>query len=135
VDQVSERDLSLLRESYGAMGLGAARPVLRLFGRLRDEAVRWVVVDLADSGRAFATRDDPVRDLFGSLPAHWELAGVEVTGMRVGGERVVVTGRFRCRPKRRWDVVSVPFAHVWTMRSCCAERVYSFLDGVELRRL
>jgi hypothetical protein len=135
VNEVSERDLSLLREGYRAMGLGEARPVRRLFGRLRDDAARWIVVDLANSGRASPSRDDPVRDLFGSLPDHWELAGVDIAGMRVGGRRVVVTGHFCCRPRRGWDTVRVPFAHVWTLRDGSPQRVYSFLDGAELRRV
>ena len=50
------------------------------------------------------------------------------------GDRVVVMGHIRCRPRGSWDVMSVPFAHIWTVARGKVVSVLSYLDGIEIER-
>jgi hypothetical protein len=130
--------VELLKRGYRALGLGADRDVLAMFGQGREgPEPRWVVVDLTGAGRPWPSRRIVAHDLFGGLPPQWELVGVDVDRWLVKAERVVVSGHYRARPaaaRQRWEVVRVPFAHIWTLSGGRAERVVSYLDGVELRR-
>ena len=44
-------------------------------------------------------------------------------------------GLCRCRPKGSWEVVTVPFLHLWQLRDGRLSRVESSFDAVELRRV
>ena len=132
----TERGLSLLREAYHAMGFGQAPPVRRLFEGDEPGRRRWRLVDVIDGGRGYPAREHVEHDLLcGSVPPQWEVAGVDVDRLQHRGERVVVTGAYRCRLRGGWDVVRVPFAHIWTLRDGEPQRVLSYLDGIELRRV
>lgn len=129
-------DLSqTVRSAYRAIGLGVGAPMRRLFGQGAGSRPRWSVVDLV-SGERGRARDVVAEDLFGSIPAHWEVTRVEASGVREGDGCVVVTGHVCCRPRgvRSFDLCRVPFAHVWTLRDGEAVRVLSYLDGIELQR-
>jgi hypothetical protein len=152
--------LERIRRGYEAMGPGAHRDVVRMFeedredpfcdeeacdgeagaGQVCDDAEPaggWVVVDLFDRGSRWASREVPAEDLFGSLPPHWELLGVDVERWVVEAPRLVVQGHYRARPRAsqgRWQIQRVPFVHIWTFTRAGVEGVYSYLDGIELRR-
>jgi hypothetical protein len=157
--------LEKVRRGYRALGLGAHRDVVAMFEDDGDDACGavacagpraggdggWVVFDLID-GRPWATRDLVALDLFGGLPSHWELVGVDVERWEHGPWRrfaglgpaidgvacLVVGGHYRARPRApdcRWHVERVPFLHIWRLAGARVESVYSFLDGVEIRRL
>ncbi len=133
--------LTALRNGYRAIGLGVGDAMLRLFGQgtaAGDESARprWQVIDL-NSGRRGRTREIVAEDLFGSIPSHWQVTQVEPQSFRPEEDAVVVTGHILCRPPGRmgiWEIVRVPFAHVWFIRDGQAVRVRSYLDGIELVR-
>ncbi len=50
-------------------------------------------------------------------------------------ERVVVVGHIDCRPRGSWDVVSIPFAHIWTVVHGKVVSVLSYLDAIEIERV
>jgi len=91
-------------------------------------------------------------DLFGGLPPHWQLVGVDVEHWRQGPwrrfsgfgpavegvESLVVSGHYRARPRTpewRWQVERVPFIHIWCLVGARVKSVYSYLDAIEVRRL
>ncbi|RPI29957.1 MAG: hypothetical protein EHM52_04070 [Actinomycetota bacterium] len=111
----------------------------------------WVIFDVIN-GQPWATRDLVALDLFGGLPSHWDLVGVDVERWHYGPWRrlgglgptidgvtsLVVGGHYRARPRApecRWHVERVPFLHIWRLAGARVESVYSFLDGIEIRRL
>jgi hypothetical protein len=147
--------LERIRRGDRALGFGAHRDVVAMFegdttpyGRDGGE---WVVFDLIN-GQPWATRDLVALDLFGGVPSHWDLVGVDVERWqhgpwrRLGGfgpavqgvTSLVVGGHYRARPRApdcRWHVERVPFLHIWRLAGTRVESVYSFLDGIEIRRL
>jgi hypothetical protein len=124
-----------LRRGYHALGFGADGDALAMFDQSVDgDDVRWVVVDLVTSGRPAPSREVVAHDLLGSIPAHWEVVGVETDRWVRRGRSIVVTGHLRVRPRGGWDVVRLPFGHVWRVVGDHVESVRSYLDGIELRR-
>ena len=117
------------------MGLGAEREVLAMFDQsVEGRDVRWVVVEMIGSGRPAATREVVAHDLLGSIPSHWEVVGVQAEHWQRRGNRIVVTGHIRTRPRGGWDVESLPFAHIWRVAGDHVEGVRSYLEAIELRR-
>ncbi len=126
-----------VRRLYHTVGLGACRDVLAVFGQESPGSdAGWVVRDLIDSGQVHPARDVVALDLFGGVPPHFEVIGVEPEDWRQDGSGrvLVVTGHFRTRPRGGWDVIRLPFAHVWRFGDEGVESVVSYLDGVEVRR-
>jgi hypothetical protein len=145
--------LERIRRGYHALGLGAHRDVVAMFeGEALDrEGGEWVVIDLVD-GHRYASREPVAMDLFGGLPPHWQLVGVDVEHWRRGPwrrfsgfgpavegvESLVVSGHYRARPRStdwRWDVERVPFIHVWRLVGARVTSVSNYLDAIEVRRL
>jgi hypothetical protein len=127
--------LELLTRGYRSLGLGADANVLRLFDqRIEGDTVRWVVVDCISGGRETATREVVAHDLLGSIPSHWEVAGVDTHSWRRQGQTIVVTGHIRVRPRGGWNVESLPFADIWKVAGDKVVSVRSYLDGIEVRR-
>ena len=48
--------------------------------------------------------------------------------------RLTVIGRYRARVRGSWEVLALPFTHIWHIPGGRVERVASLLDGVEIRR-
>jgi hypothetical protein len=128
--------LERIRRGYHAVGPGAPRAVLAMFHQEQDDAPEWVVRDVADTGRIYATRDVVAMDLFGGLPGHWEVTGAELRmwDFYERRSRLVVAGRFRTRPRGTWEVVMIPFIHIWTVSGDQVQSVMDFLAGIEVRR-
>jgi hypothetical protein len=125
----------LLTRGYRSFGFGADADVLRMFDqRIEGDTIRWVVVDYISGGRETATREVVAHDLLGSIPPHWEVAGVDTHCWRRRGDSIVVTGHIRVRPRGGWDVESLPFAHIWRVTGDKVVSVRSYLDGIEVRR-
>ena len=128
--------VELLTRGYRSLGFGASSDVLRLFDqRIEGDTVRWVVVEhVAErprDGHARGRRPRPA----GQHPAqHWEVAGVDTRSWRRHGGTIVVTGHIRVRPRGGWDVLPVPFAHIWKVAGDKVVSVRSYLDGIEVRR-
>jgi hypothetical protein len=125
-----------IRRGYRAVGPGAPPDVLAMFHQEQDDPPEWVIHDMADTGRVYATRDVVAMDLFGGLPADWEVTGTE---MRLWDfyprrSRLVVGGRFRTRPRGTWEVLPIPFIHIWTVSGDQVQAVMDYLAGIEVRR-
>ena len=75
-------------------------------------------------------------ELFGGLPSHFEVIGVELRTWSMNRRRTKLTviGRYRARIRGTWEVLALPFTHIWYVSGGRVERVVSLLDGVELRR-
>lgn len=129
--------LELIKRGYRALGLGADRDVLAMFDQLGRRPARWVVHDMRLFGRDYPARDVVALDLFGGMPAQYEVVGVEPRTWQLNRRetRLTVSGRFRVRLRGSWEVLVLPFAHVWYLAGGHVDRVVSLLDGVELRRL
>jgi hypothetical protein len=128
--------LERIRRGYRAIGHGASGDVLAMFHQEQPDPPRWVV---DDSLKIVATRDVVAMDLFlGLVPPHWEVTGVDVRDWQFSAResRLVVTGRFRARPKGSWDVLRLPFVHVWSVDGHDQVRaVFDYLAGIEVKRL
>ncbi|HJW75642.1 MAG TPA: hypothetical protein VJ787_08235 [Thermoleophilia bacterium] len=126
--------LDMLRAGYRALGFGAPEPVLRMFDQhLPGREARWVVRDVTSTAR-FRSRDVVADDLFGSIPPHWQVVRVVPWRFEDKDDRVIVMGHIWCRPRGSWDVMSVPFGHIWTLALGKVVSVLSYLDGIEIER-
>ncbi|HEY5386692.1 MAG TPA: hypothetical protein VIL79_02205 [Thermoleophilia bacterium] len=127
----------LIKRGYRALGLGADDDVLAMFDQLDGECAEWAVYELSAFGRHHPAGDIVAMELFGGLPAHFEVVGVEPTTWTANRRqtKVAVSGRFRVRPRGSWEVMALPFTHIWDIAHGRIDSVVSLLDGVELRRL
>ena len=126
-----------IRRGYRAMGLGADDDVLGMFGQTDDEPADWMVYELGAFGHRRPVSDVVAMELFGGLPDHFELIGVDPHRWAPNRRqtRLTVGGHFRVRPRGTWEVLALPFTHLWDIKDGRVVRVTSVLDGVELRRL
>ena len=124
----------MLRAGYRALGFGAPEPVLRMFDQHRPgREAHWVVRDLTSTAR-YRAREVVADDLFGSIPPHWQVVRVVPLRFEDHDDTVVVMGHIWCRPRGSWEVMRVPFAHVWTLALDKVVSVLSYLDGIEIER-
>ncbi len=128
--------LERIRRGYHAIGHGASSDVLAMFHQEQSDPPEWVI---DSSTHLSPTRDVVAMDLFlGAIPSHWEVTGVDLRRWDFSERRgrLVVTGRFRTRPRGTWDVMRLPFIHVWSVDDQDQVRgVFDYLAGVEVRRL
>jgi hypothetical protein len=127
--------LERIKRGYRAIGPGASRDVLAMFHQEQNDPPDWVIDGV---GRYYATRDVVADDLFrGGMPEQWEVVGVEVRDWEVSQQlnRLVVVGRFRTRLRGTWEVMTLPFCHVWSFADDQVRTVFDYFGGVELRRL
>jgi ketosteroid isomerase-like protein len=133
--QVDEQTLAMLREGYWSMGFGAPLAVLRLFDQdVPGREARWIVREVTSTVR-YQAREIVADDLFGSIPPHWQVVRVVPRRWSESHDRVVVLGHIHCRPRGSWDVMAIPFAHIWTVARGQVVSVLSYLDGIEIERV
>lgn len=123
-----------IRRGYRAMGPGAPRDVLAMFHQDQPDPPEWVI---DESGHLHGTREVVAEDLFaGGLPSQWEVIGVELRVWDVYQKkcRLVVGGRFRARLRGTWEVMPLPFIHIWTFGDGQVQKVFDYFGGIELRR-
>jgi len=127
----------LIKRGYRALGLGADDDVLALFDQLGGEPARWVVYEMSAFGRSRPATDVVAMELFGGLPSHFEVIGVEprTWALNRRGTTLTVIGRYRARVRGTWEVLALPFTHIWHFPSGRVDKVVNLLDGVEIRRL
>ena len=126
--------LERIRRGYRAIGPGASRDLLAMFHQEQEDAPEWVV---DDNGRSIPARDVVAMDLFaGMLPSNWEVIGVELRTWDFYQQtcRLVVAGRYRTRPRGTWEVMALPFIHVWSLGDEQVQGVFDYFAGIELRR-
>jgi hypothetical protein len=123
-----------IRRGYRAIGPGAPRDVLAMFHQEELDAPEWVV---DDSVRVTPSRDVVAMDLFaGGIPAHWEVIGVDLRMWDFYQRtcRLVVTGKYRTRPRGTWEVIALPFIHIWSLGDDQVQGVFDYFAGIEVRR-
>jgi len=127
----------LIKRGYRALGLGADDDVLAMFDQLGGEPAQWAVYALGAFGSSHPAGDVVAMELFVGLPSHFEVIGVELRTWSMNRRRTKLTvlGRYRARIRGSWEVLALPFTHIWSVSSGRVEKVVSLLDGVELRRL
>ena len=128
--------LERIRRGYSAVGPGAPSDVLAMFHQEQVEPPEWVVQDVVDTGRVSASREVVAMDLFGGLPSQFEVIGVDLRmwDYYARHSRLVVGGRFRTRPRGSWEVVPLPFIHIWSLTGEQVDTVLDYLAGIEVRR-
>ncbi len=128
--------LERIRRGYRAIGPGTPRDVLAMFHQDQDEPPEWVVDDVIGSGRVHESRDVVAMDLVAGLPPQFEVMGAELCmwDYYQRCSRLVVGGRFRTRPKGTWEVVPLPFIHIWSFSGEQVDTVMDYLGGIEVRR-
>jgi len=126
-----------IKRGYHALGLGADDDVLAMFGQRDAEPALWVVYELGAFGGRHPAGDVVAMELFAGLPSHFEVIGVEprTWSMNRRRTRLAVIGRYRVRVRGSWEVLALPFTHIWHIPGGRVEKVVSLLDGVEIRRL
>ena len=127
----------LIKRGYRALGLGADGDVLAMFDQLGGEPAAWTLCELSAFGRRRPASDVAALDLFGGLPSHFDVIGADpkAWSMNRRQTKLTVTGHFRVRPRGTWEVMVLPFTHIWSIADGRVDSVVSLLDGVELRRL
>jgi len=127
--------LERIRRGYRAVGPGAPRDVLAMFHQEQADAPEWVVDDYVRVVPACAV---VAMDLFArALPSHWEVIGVDLRQWTFSTRRrrLVAAGRFRTRPRGAWEVVPLPFIHIWSVGGADDVRgVLDYLAGIEVKR-
>jgi hypothetical protein len=126
-----------IKRGYRAIGPGASRDVLAMFHQEDPDAPDWVVEDVGSGGTVHPAREVVALDLFrGGLPSHWEVIGVDLRlwDYYENRSRLVVAGRFRTRPRGTWEVVHLPFIHIWSFADGEVEAVFDYMAGIEVRR-
>ncbi|HET6475622.1 MAG TPA: hypothetical protein VFH93_06030 [Thermoleophilia bacterium] len=129
--------LERIKKGYRAIGPGASRDVLAMFYQEESDAPEWVIEDVGNGGSIHAAREVVALDLFrGGLPSNWEIIGVDVRmwDYYERRSRLVVAGRFRTRPRGTWEVMPLPFIHVWSLWGEEVDGVFDYLAGIEVRR-
>jgi hypothetical protein len=127
--------LERIKRGYRAIGPGAPSDLLAMFHQEQADPPEWVV---DDSVSIMPAREVVAMDLFaGTLPSHWEIIGVDLRkwDLYTRKHRLVVAGRFRTRPRGTWEVMALPFIHVWNLGTDDQVRgVFDYLGGIEVKR-
>ncbi|MGE5228123.1 MAG: hypothetical protein ACM3MJ_00195 [Deltaproteobacteria bacterium] len=127
--------LERIKRGYHAIGPGASRDVLAMFHQEQADPPEWVI---DDSFSIKPAREVVAMDLFaGALPSHWEVIGVDLRmwDLYTRRSRLVVAGRFRTRPRGTWEIVPLPFIHIWNLGADDQVRgVFDYLAGIEVKR-
>jgi hypothetical protein len=118
------------------MGPGEPRDVLAMLHQERDDPPEWVLRDPAARHPGDASGDVTALSLFAGIAPPYELMGVELHTWEYHERRsrLVVGGRYRLRPRGTWEVVTLPFLHIWSFAGDEVETVYDYISGIELRR-
>ena len=127
-----------IRRGYHALGFGADADVLGMLDQDGPEPACWEIHSL-DVRRVRSRPAGGVAalDLFGSLPAQFELVGAQVRSWSPNERRarLVVGGSYRVRVRGTSEVFDLPFSHVWSFANGRVKDVLNLTEGFELRRL
>ena len=129
--------LEPIRRGYRAFGLGADEDVRAMLDQSGAEPACWEVHRFSLRRRSRPAGEVAALALFGHLPAQFELVSVRVTTWLPDERRarLVVGGHYRVRVRGTWEMVELPFGHVWSFADGRVKSVHNVLDGFELRRL
>jgi hypothetical protein len=134
-EEVTEHHVELVRDAYRSPRAWEMRPVRELLASdVPGRESAWCVTRGVLSSSCEET-DDLARELVTrSVPAHWEITGVDVHKLTPSHDRIVVVGAITCRPRGSSDSIKLPFLHIWYIRDSRLKRVVSSLDSTEVRR-
>ena len=127
-----------IRRGYHALGFGADADVLGMLDQGGSEPACWEVHSLdARRVRSRPAGEVAALDLFGRLPAQFELANVQVRSWSPNERRarLVVGGSYRVRVRGTQEAYDLPFSHVWSFANGRVKDVLNLTEGFELRRL
>lgn len=125
-----------IKRGYRAIGPGIPHDVLAMFHQELAAPPDWVVRDWADSGRLREPQEAVALDLFPAAIDGFELIGVEVLtwDFYERRDRLVIGGRYRTRMRGSWDVIALPFLHIWNLAGDEVESVTDYLGDLEVLR-
>ncbi len=126
-----------IRRGYHALGFGADADVLDMLDQSGPLPACWEIHSLDARMRSRPAGEVAALDLFGDLPAQYELVNVEVRTWKPNERRarLVVGGRYRVRVRGTTEAFDLPFGHVWSFVNGRVKDVRSLTEGFELRRL
>ena len=127
-----------IRRGYHALGFGADADVLAMLDQSGPEPACWEIHSLDPRRvRSRPAGEVAALDLFGGLPAQFELVGVQVRSWSPNERhaRLVVGGSYRVRVRGTSEVFDLPFSHVWSFADGHVKDVRNLTEGFELRRL
>src|SRR3954447_25072986 len=122
---MSEQDVITMRSAYESFNRGDVPSVLEAL----DPQIEW---NEPGGGRApqgtFRGSESVAKDVFAPVPENFDEFRAEPDAFIDAGDHIVVTGRFRGRPKGGGGL-DIPFAHVWEMRNGKAARFQHYVDA------
>jgi ketosteroid isomerase-like protein len=127
-----------IRRGYHALGFGADADVLAMLDQNGPEPACWQVHSLdVRRVRSRPAGEVAALDLFGRLPAQFELANVQVRSWSPNERRarLIVGGSYRVRVRGTSEAFDLPFTHVWSFADGRVKEVLNSTEGFELRRL
>ena len=129
--------LEPIRRGYHALGLGAGEDVRAMLDQGGPEPACWEVHSLDVRVRSRPAGEVAALDLFGRLPAQYELVHVQVRSWLPNERhaRLIVGGSYRVRVRGTTEAFDLPFSHVWSFANGRVKDVHSVTEGFELRRL
>ena len=129
-------DIEFIRRGYHAIGFGADEDVLGMLDQSGPEPACWEIHSLDVRVRSRPAGEVAALDLFGRLPAQYELVHVRVRTWSPSERhaRLVVGGSYRVRVRGTTEAFELPFTHVWSFANGRVKDVRSLTEGFELRR-
>ena len=129
--------LETIRRGYHALGFGADADVLGMLDQSGPEPACWEIHSLDARMRSRPAGEVAALDLFGRLPAQYELVHVQVKTWSPSERhaRLVVGGTYRVRLRGTTEAFDLPFGHVWSFADGRVKDVLNLTEGFELRRL
>jgi hypothetical protein len=127
-----------VRRGYHALGFGASTDVLAMLDQSGPEPACWEIHSLdVRRVRSRPAGEVAALNLFGGLPAQFELAGVDVRTWSPNARyaSLAVGGSYRVRIRGSAETLDLPFSHVWSFANGRVKDVRNLAEGFELRRL
>jgi ketosteroid isomerase-like protein len=124
-------NLEVIQGLYEAFGRGDIAAVLEAL----DPEIEWVEPELEGLlyGGTHRGLEAVTNEVLALIPQTWEKVELQPEDWIVGGDAVVVVGRFNARGKGGKEG-SWRFAHVWKMRDGKGVRVEPFVDTLAEQR-
>lgn len=127
-------NVEIIRKEYEALRRGDVSAVLEHL----DPKIDWCEPPGAlppPAGGGVHRGHDAVRKgVLATLPEYWDDFRMEPELFLDAGDRVVVTGRFRCEAKETGRRVNAPCVQIWTLDGGMAVRMENHTDTAQFAR-
>ncbi len=127
VCKIGETNVTAVKAMYDAFAEGDVESVLAGLSPeiVWNEAENFIYAD----GNPYKGHDAVVEGVFGRLGAEWEYWNLEDKAFHpVGGDNVLVTGRYKAKNKASGNMLDAQFAHVWTLQDGKAVNFQQYTD-------